>query len=689
MPQVLVQMIDQCHAPEVNLHTIARIATKDAAISAKLLQLVNSAFVGARKAFTSMEQAVVYLGADTVRNLAVSVSVQQVFRRVETNGLLSIDRFWHHSCLAALFSRKIAETTGYPDPSEAYLAGLLHDIGKLLLWMAFPGKYAPLLLKGVRCHSGRLAFLEEEKLRINHCEAGAWLCEQWRLPTLLADAIRYHHHPVEDVARALPLTRITALADLLAHGDSSDQECLDAANRYFHLQPPQVSQLYEGLEEQLARIAEGLGIHIPPSAKTSHDREPESEENHKETTLGLIHRIRNITQLNGVLTNLLQAEEEAQIVMAVEQGLKILFNEDACLLMLKDNTTGKLRCLTSADNRLARETAGLSFSLERHADSLPGRAMQGTDPLSLFPGKEPDHSVPSLLDTQLLRLLGTGGMVAAPMIHRRQHLGLLVVGLHKQSPLASSGPLTPLRLLAGHTAIALYLEQLKKTQAEQIVVERLRAAGIVARKVAHEINNPLATLRNYIHILNTKSKKGEAIANELAIIDSELARIGDLTMRLEDLSDEQVATHFEEVDVHKHLNDIIALCQGSLPIDNEITLRYIPWKTPLVIDTNSGFLRQIMHNLLGNAIDALAGRGDIIVQSEVHLDTILISVADNGPGVDPSLQDDLFTAGASTKNGRHAGLGLAIGQRLARRLGGSLSCASRQGNTVFTLALPA
>jgi nitrogen-specific signal transduction histidine kinase len=102
----------------------------------------------------------------------------------------------------------------------------------------------------------------------------------------------------------------------------------------------------------------------------------------------------------------------------------------------------------------------------------------------------------------------------------------------------------------------------------------------VAQKVAHEINNPLATLRNYIHILNNKSKNGETIANELAIIDSELERIGDLTMRLENLSDEQVATHFEEVDLHKHLNDIIALCQGSLPIDNEITLRYIPGKPP-------------------------------------------------------------------------------------------------------------
>jgi signal transduction histidine kinase len=96
-----------------------------------------------------------------------------------------------------------------------------------------------------------------------------------------------------------------------------------------------------------------------------------------------------------------------------------------------------------------------------------------------------------------------------------------------------------------------------------------------------------------------------------------------------------------------------------------------------------------MHNLLGNAIDALAGRGDITVRSEVHLDMILVSVTDNGPGIDPTLQDNLFTAGASTKNGRHAGLGLAIGQRLAQRLGGSLRCASRRGHTVFTLALPA
>ncbi len=93
MPQVLVQLIDSCHDPEIQLQVIARIIDKDAAVSAKVLQLVNSAFIGARKAIANIKQAVVYLGMDAVRNLALSISVQQVFLRVESNGLLSIDLF--------------------------------------------------------------------------------------------------------------------------------------------------------------------------------------------------------------------------------------------------------------------------------------------------------------------------------------------------------------------------------------------------------------------------------------------------------------------------------------------------------------------------------------------------------------------------------------------------------------------
>jgi len=689
MPQVLVQLIDSCHDADIKLQTIARIVDKDAAISAKLLQLVNSAFISARKAFTDMEQAVVYLGADTVRNLAISVSVQQVFRRVETNGLLSIDRFWHHSYLNALLAQKIAVATGYPEASEAYLTGLLHDIGKLLLWMAFPGKYAPLLLKGVRCHNGRLAFLEEEKLHVNHCEAGAWLCEQWRLPALLADAIRYHHHPVDEVAQALPLTRIASLADLLSHSDPPSQECLDAGERFFHLSPPQVSALYEGVEEQITQIADQFGIHIPRNARTSHDQEPESQEVHKETSLGLINRIRDITQLSGALDNLLRAENSEQIISAVEQGLKILFNEDTCLIMLLDPQTGEFHCHASPDNKLARETGGFTLAPERHRESLPGKALLQRRPLHSFQKKSVAKGPVNLLDAQLLRLLGTDGMAAIPMSHRDEIQGLLIIGLKEKSHHSLVSQWTPLRLLANHAAISFYLERLKARQAEQIAAERLQAANMVAGKIAHEINNPLAILRNYLYILDKKNSKGEVISEELAIIDNELERICRITAHLKDLSKEQEDLHLEQVDLHQHLGEILDLFRASLPGDNQVTLTIIPWEQPIVLRADAQLLRQIMQNLLGNAMDAVAGQGSITVRTAAHLNTAIISVTDNGPGIAPIVQAELFKEGTSTKKEGHSGLGLAIVQRLMYRMGGSVACESNRGATVFSLTFPA
>ena len=689
MPQVLVQLIDSCHETDINLRAIAHIVDKDAAISAKLLQLVNSAFIGARRTFTNVEQAVVYLGGNTVRNLAISISVQQVFRRVESNGLLSIDRFWHHSYLNALLARNIAVATSYPDPSEAYLAGLLHDIGKLLLWMAFPGKYAPLLLKGVRCNSGRLTFLEEEKLHVNHCSAGAWLCEQWRLPTLIADAIRYHHHPLDEVEQALPLTRIAYLTDLLSHSSTAGKDCLEAADRFFNLSPTHVKALYKGVDEEIAEFAEHLGIHIPHNAKTSHDKEPESQETHKEISLGLINRIREITQMSGLLDNLLRAENTAQVVAAVEQGMKILFNEEACVVMVLNPQTGELRCSTSPDNKLAREMRDFTFAPTRYADSLPGKALQQQRLLHTFRQKPEEKYPVNLVDAQLLHLLGTEGMVALPMIHQQELLGLVLIGLTEKAFHNFNGQWTPLRLLANHAAICFSLERMRTTQAERIAAERVESATLVARKIAHEINNPLAILRNYLHILGKKNEQGEAINEELAILDNELERLGHITLGLEDLAREQDELHLEQLDLHRLLEETLHLFQATSGKIHLIDFTFTPWTQPLYIRSDRRSLSQILQNLLGNAVDAVAGHGAVAVRITADNDNILISVEDNGPGIDPALTATLFTIGASTKDGRHGGLGLAIVHNLATKLGGSISYQTRPGQTIFTLTLPA
>ncbi|NOQ45864.1 MAG: HDOD domain-containing protein [Desulfobulbaceae bacterium] len=688
MPQVLVQLIDTCHQPDVDLQKIGKIVKKDAALSAKILQLCNSAFIGAHTAFVDVQQAVIYLGGNTIKNLAISVSVQQVFRRVETNSLLSIDRFWYHSLRNAILAQKIAEAASYPTPSEAYLGGLLHDIGKLLLWMAFPGKYAPLLLKGVRCHNGRLSFLEQKKLHINHCEAGAWLAEQWQMQSLFADAIRYHHHPVDEVEQGLPLTRIVYLADLLSHAEKVDSECNSVAERFFHFTPEQIDSLLEGLDEKIAEVAGSLGIRIPKKSHSSLEQEPESETLHKETSIGLIGRIRDITQMTGVLDNLIRAEKREQIISAIEQSLKILVNEDTCFLMLYDKKSRLLQGIASPENKLAREVNQLRFRMDRHNKSLPGQVVENKQLIHTFMSKaDPAHT---LLDTQILHLLGTDGMAVVPMVYQHQLIGLIIIGLLQDSHPSLLEHTSPLQLLASQAAVSLHLDQIHTMQAEQIAMERLESAHLIARKIAHEINNPLAILRNYMRILELKLKENKPIKEELSIIDAEFDRIGQITNQLSNLGSSQQITRIEQLNLNDLLSETINLYTMSLPEDRKITLEYVPEEALPLVETDANCIRQIMINLLGNAADALGKKGKITVNTDVDSDsrTMRITIKDNGPGVPESILPNLFSAGTTTKGGGHAGLGLAIIQKTVQELGGSISCTSSDKGTIFCITLP-
>ncbi|HHL32754.1 MAG TPA: HDOD domain-containing protein [Desulfobulbaceae bacterium] len=692
IPQLLVQLIDLCHQPEIDLQAVGKLIKKDAALAVKVLQLCNSAFIGARSAFMNVEQAVIYLGADTVKNLAISVSVQQVFRRVETNGLLNMDRFWYHSYQNAILARRIAEAVAYPNPSEAYLAGLLHDLGKLLLWIAFPGKYVPLLLKGIRCHNGRLSFLEQKKLQISHCEAGAWLIEQWGLPSMIADAIRYHHHPVDEVEQALPLTRITYLADIISHSDNPEQECDEVAMQLFRLAPGRTEQLQEGIDEQIQEVAHELGIRIPSGSRSTLDpEEPASKKVHKEATRELVDRVRNITQLTGLLDNLLGATNREQTSLVVEQSLKILFNQTTCLLLLFNEEKNRLQGLTSNENPLCSDAPSLLFSLDRHRESLPVRALELQQMMHSFM-PSPDKTT-TMLDTQIIELLGTEGMIIFPMTVQRHQVGLLVIGVTKDEHLGLLGHAGPLQLLASQAAAGLAMQNRQEQERQRIAAERLEAAAMIARKIAHEINNPLAILRNYLKVLDKKLNKNTEIHEELAIIDQEFERIGKITHQLRDIASERPMTRLEKIDLNHLLAEMVELYQAGLPADDTIVIEFHPDPTISRLQTDANGLRQVITNLLNNSIEALNGRGTIMVSTELktkpdHTEQVIITIVDDGPGVAENLQQSLFQAGTSGKGGGHGGLGLAITTKIVKQLGGSLFFKRENKNTTFGVIIP-
>ncbi len=690
MPQVLVQLLDLCHRAEVDLVAVGNLVAKDGALAAKILQLANSSFIGARSSFGDVNQAVVYLGVDTVKNLAVSISVTQVFRNLRTNGLLALDQFWYHAYVTALLGRRIARQTGFERPAEAYLACLLHDIGKLLLWMAFPGKYAPLLLQGIKTHNGKLVELEEDKLGINHCTAGGWLATSWQLEKLLGDAISLHHHDMEEMTQALPLARIVYLADILAHDPAGGTASQKAAKAMFALEEGVVQELTRDLDQEVLEVADTLGIKVtPPQDREGQEKQQTApaQSRDQEVTPELVERVEDISRLTGLLENLLRAENQEQVLLILEQGLKILFSVDHSLVLLLNRDGMRLHGVCSQDNLLAGEVGRLCFRPDRYPGSLAYQVLDSGRPQAVAVAAEGGNT--SLIDRQIGHILAVPFMAMVPLRYHRQPVGLLVLGLNQAGEHLLEGQARPLRLLAAQAAACLYIQSVHEQEAERRARARLEAARLMARKIAHEINNPLGIIRNYLSLQPwAQSESGKS--DDLQTIDGELERIAGITRQLSDLGKES-ELRFERVDLGRLLEEVVRLRRGTLLPDSGLKIALSLAEDLPLVHTDPNRLRQIMINLLSNSVDALQDRGSIAVsaaRSSLRPGQVEIMVVDDGPGIPAPVQARLFQAGMTTKSGGHAGLGLVIVQKLVQDLGGDLVWESSGKGTRFTIFLP-
>lgn len=202
---------------------LARIVESDPGISAALLKMVNSAAFGAatRKNVTSLKDVVVILGFSRVRLLALAVALAgEEGTKVRTNPGFHMGTFWRHALATASLARQVARKSGVADPEAAYVAGLLHDLGKLTLGCHGRSSY-----EGLRV---RLEFppqsppeAEREWIGLGHDDLGAFLGESWGLPEDLNRVIQYHHRSLIKAALTgdqKALTAVTALADFLAWG---------------------------------------------------------------------------------------------------------------------------------------------------------------------------------------------------------------------------------------------------------------------------------------------------------------------------------------------------------------------------------------------------------------------------------------------------------------------------------------
>jgi putative nucleotidyltransferase with HDIG domain len=210
LPGVFEKINRLMDSSEATAEDIAKVIASDQALSAKILRIVNSAFYGFPNRISSVTHALIILGFDVVKGLMLSTSVFDIMLARGFDGL------WKHSLGAALTAGIIARRINDPNPEEVSVAGLLHDIGKVIIKIELPEESS--LIDEMATKKQILAYeAEEEILGFNHTIVGKWLCRKWNLPDKLADPITYHNRP--NLSKLAPKpTAIIHVADALIRG---------------------------------------------------------------------------------------------------------------------------------------------------------------------------------------------------------------------------------------------------------------------------------------------------------------------------------------------------------------------------------------------------------------------------------------------------------------------------------------
>ncbi len=173
-----------------NVEELGEVLAADAALTAKVLRLSNSSFYGRSRTVSSLREAILILGFYTLRSLVIASTTYSLYR---SKGNPDDGRkLWEHSLASALAARIVADKIAHPDLEEIFIAGLLHDIGKLILRERLGEVFQEV---GSAAHNNNMSYLEVEqsKLGFTHADLGAAVLERWCLPGKLVDGVRYHH----------------------------------------------------------------------------------------------------------------------------------------------------------------------------------------------------------------------------------------------------------------------------------------------------------------------------------------------------------------------------------------------------------------------------------------------------------------------------------------------------------------
>jgi putative nucleotidyltransferase with HDIG domain len=678
MPQILIKLIDLCQAEDVGIAELAQLIANDAGMTSRVLRVANSAAYQRSGRKLALPQALATLGADLVKSLLISESVFQTFSGFPHTGGTDLRPFWKHSLTAAVIARDLAKAMQYPQIEEAYLAGLLHDVGRLALLAAAPDTYS---FNFHTSDDGNLCTAEQKSLQISHAEAGAWLIERWEMDSFLADAVLYHHEDPARVMTAHPLIRIIHLAHLLSDHPLGTPLPVDMG-ALCGISDATLKDIYEGCEAQVMLAADHLGIDlsgmpelmasvatpIAPVASTSVQQR-------------LTEEIRNRALSAELSQTFARQKDGAHLLDSIRQNAGILFDlDDSAVFLIGSNG----RTLVSASVGEQRQRL-LDFSI-----SLAGGGLANAVTNKHLAFLERGRSSLNLAEEQLLRAFNAPCLLCLPLVADNRSLGLLVAGVASWRVAELQRQEKFLLVFGTQAAAALQSAAKERTEFDRRIASVQEEHLKNSRKIVHEASNPLSIIKNYLGVLDDKLARQESVGTELQILNEEIDRVGSIIKEFA-----QVATPAPDtvIDINKVISDIVRLFRDSRFLPPSVQIAAVLPEAPSQVSCNSGVVKQIFVNLIKNAVEAMpkGGRIEVINNGTSRrggADYFSLLVKDSGPGLPDEVRAKLFSPVRSTKAGDNRGLGLSIVHGLVLKLQGSITCQSSALGTIFEIQLP-
>ena len=219
LPEVTLKIIALVEDPNSTAQDLHKVIANDPALCSRILKVVNSAFYGLPRQIGSINRAIVLLGLNAVKNIAIAASLSKLFRGGELCPHFSARDLWMHSIACATASKLMCDQLRLGLPDEAFLAGLIHDIGIMVEMQADRHKlvevFNQLKIGKDRTPQADMRQLEQQFFGADHEAFGAGLCEAWKFPKSFANVAGHHHNPAELPSASRPLATIVHIADRL------------------------------------------------------------------------------------------------------------------------------------------------------------------------------------------------------------------------------------------------------------------------------------------------------------------------------------------------------------------------------------------------------------------------------------------------------------------------------------------